>query len=119
MDSPFKDILHTNAIPSDIYCQRIRALLVGPRKEAVGLTQEIRRIQAMLDDLTQKRDHLANFIDTHLAVVSPFHRLPDDVVQEIFKASLPSKYAVMCGAESPLLLCRICRLWRHLTLTTP
>ncbi|KAJ6578974.1 hypothetical protein B0H10DRAFT_1745005, partial [Mycena sp. CBHHK59/15] len=119
MDSPFKGILHTNAVPSQSDCWRIRALLVGPRKEAHELTQEIGRIQAMLDDLTQKRDHLVNLIDAHLALVSPVRRLPDDVVREIFAASLPSEYAVMDGAESPLLLCQICRLWRHLALSTP
>ncbi|KAJ6598527.1 hypothetical protein B0H10DRAFT_1826383, partial [Mycena sp. CBHHK59/15] len=119
MDSPFNDILHTNAVPSDVDCQRIRALLVGPRQEAEELTQEIGRIQAMLDALTQKCDHLANFIDAHLALVSPARRLPDDVVWEIFEASLPSKYAVMDGAKSPLLLCQICRPWRRLAQSTP
>ncbi|KAJ6578969.1 hypothetical protein B0H10DRAFT_1836130, partial [Mycena sp. CBHHK59/15] len=97
----------------------IPALLVDPRKEADELTQEIGRIQAMLDNLTQKRDHLVNLIDAHLALVSPVRRLPDDVVWEIFAASLPSEYAVMDGAESPLLLWKICRLWRHLALSTP
>ncbi|KAJ6598529.1 hypothetical protein B0H10DRAFT_734392 [Mycena sp. CBHHK59/15] len=119
MDSPFKDILHTNAVPSDADCQRIRAFLVGPRTEAEELTLKIGRIQAMLDDLTRKRDQLVNFIDAHLALVSPVRRLPDDVVQEIFEASLPSKYAVMDGAESPLLLCQVCRPWRRLALLTP
>ncbi|KAJ6605958.1 hypothetical protein B0H10DRAFT_1819972 [Mycena sp. CBHHK59/15] len=119
MDSPFKDILHTNAVPLDANCQRIGALLVGPRKEAEELTQEIRCTQAMLDDLTQKRDRLTNFIDAHLALVSPARRLPDDVVQDIFEAAVPPMNAVMCGTESLLLLCQICRSWRHLALSTP
>ncbi|KAJ6605967.1 hypothetical protein B0H10DRAFT_1749327, partial [Mycena sp. CBHHK59/15] len=119
MDSPFKDILHTNAVPSDADCQRIGALLVGPRKEAEELTQEIGRIQAMLNDLAQKRDRLANFIDAHLALVSGARRLPDDVVQEIFEATIPPMHAVMRGTESPLLLCQICRPWRRIALSTP
>ncbi|KAJ6598524.1 hypothetical protein B0H10DRAFT_2441478 [Mycena sp. CBHHK59/15] len=119
MDSPFKNILHTNAVPSDADCQRIRALLVGPRKEAEELSQEIGRIQAVLDYLTRKRGHLVNFVDAHLALVSPVRRLPDDVVREIFEASLPSEYPVLCGAKSPLLLCQICRPWRRLALSTP
>ncbi|KAJ6578951.1 hypothetical protein B0H10DRAFT_1963132 [Mycena sp. CBHHK59/15] len=115
MDSPFRDILHANAVPSDADCQHIHALLVGPRMEADELTQEIGRI----DDLTQKRDHLVNFIDAHLVLVSPVRWLPNDDVREIFKALLPSEYAIMDGTELPLLLCQICRLWRRLALSTP
>ncbi|KAJ6598533.1 hypothetical protein B0H10DRAFT_2441483 [Mycena sp. CBHHK59/15] len=73
----------------------------------------------MLADLTQKRDHLVDFIDAHLALVSPARRLPDDVVREIFEASLPSEYAVMRGDEPPLLLRQICQPWRRLAQSTP
>ncbi|KAJ6578946.1 hypothetical protein B0H10DRAFT_1699351, partial [Mycena sp. CBHHK59/15] len=116
---PFKDILYTNTVPSDADCQRIHALLVGPRKEAEELTQEIHCVQAILDGLTQKHNHPASFINVHLVLVSPARWLPDNAVQEIFEASLPPMNAVLHGAKSPLLLCQICRPWRRLTLTIP
>ncbi|KAJ6619994.1 hypothetical protein B0H10DRAFT_1739000, partial [Mycena sp. CBHHK59/15] len=120
MDSPFKDRLYTNSVPSDADCQAIRTLLVGPRKAAADLMEEITRVHAMLEKLTQKYDQLNEFIDAHLALVSPVRRLPDDVVQEIFAASLPSNQnTTMSGAESPLLLCHICRAWRTIALATP
>ncbi|KAJ7875234.1 hypothetical protein B0H13DRAFT_2348186 [Mycena leptocephala] len=113
-------ILHTNAVPSDGEPQRIRELLAGPRTEAAELTAEIERIRNLLRKLTGKRDRLNDFIDTHLALISPARRLPDDVVAEIFAASLPSdRNAVMSGAESPLLLCHVCKAWRNLALLTP
>ncbi|KAJ7111831.1 hypothetical protein C8R44DRAFT_798749 [Mycena epipterygia] len=120
MDTPFKDLLHTNTVPSDPECQRIRELLVGPREEAAKFTDEIARLETLLDELTAKRDRLNEFIDAHLALVSPARRLPDDLVAEIFTASLPSnRNAILSGAESPLLLCHICRAWRNLALRTP
>ncbi|KAJ6560954.1 hypothetical protein B0H10DRAFT_2201065 [Mycena sp. CBHHK59/15] len=107
MDSPFKAILHTNTntntIPPDSECDAIHALLAGPRKEAASLMDEINRTLALLDELTLKHHQLHEFIDAHLALVSPVHRLPDDVVREIFAVTLPSdRNTTMNGAESPL-----------------
>ncbi|KAJ7472621.1 hypothetical protein FB451DRAFT_1089498 [Mycena latifolia] len=119
-DTPFKDLLHTNAVPSDTECQRIHELLTGPRKEVDKITSEIERLQTLINELAGKRANLIEFIDAHLALVSPARRLPEDVVAEIFAAALPSdRNAVMSGDESPLLLCHICRAWRRLALATP
>ncbi|KAJ7767191.1 hypothetical protein B0H16DRAFT_1412306 [Mycena metata] len=120
MDTPFKDIPHTNTVPSDEECQHIRELLAGPRRQAAKLTEEIERLHALIKELTEKRDNLNEFIDPHLALISPVRRLPHDVVAEIFAASLPpDRNAVIHAAESPLLLCHICQAWRALALSTP
>ncbi|KAF7337044.1 hypothetical protein MVEN_02141500 [Mycena venus] len=120
MDTPFKEVLHTNIVPSEIDCQHILELLVAPRKEVVELTGEIERLQVMLEQLRAKRDHLNDFIDAHLAFISPARRLPEDVMVEIFTACLPSeRNAIMSGAEAPLLLCHVSRAWRNLALSTP
>ncbi|KAJ7500306.1 hypothetical protein B0H11DRAFT_804904 [Mycena galericulata] len=118
--SPFADILYTNSVPSDSECQRIFDFLAGPRMEAAHLTQEIERLQSLLEELAKKRDHLNHFIDSHLALVSPARRLPDDVVREIFVAALPSdRNAIMSEEEAPLLLSHISQSWRNLALSTP
>ncbi|KAJ7111844.1 hypothetical protein C8R44DRAFT_711435 [Mycena epipterygia] len=118
--SPFSGVLHTNAVPNDTECQTIHDLLVTPRKAVADLTQEIIRIQSTLDELTKKREQLNQFIDAHLALVSPARRLPDDIVREIFEASLPAgQSAIMSGAEAPLLVCHISQGWRNLALSTP
>ncbi|KAJ6561763.1 hypothetical protein B0H19DRAFT_87464 [Mycena capillaripes] len=120
MDTPYKDILHTNAVPTDADCERIRELLVGPRKEVADLAAEIERLQTLINQLSEKRDHLNDFIDPHLALISPTRRLPEDVVTEIFTACLPAdRNAIMSSAEAPLLLCHVCREWRNLAISTP
>ncbi|KAJ7267371.1 hypothetical protein C8J57DRAFT_1327514 [Mycena rebaudengoi] len=119
MDSPFKDILNTNIVPSDAECQSIRDLLSGPRRQCADLTEQIAQMQTSLDDLIRDRDELQSFIDAHLALVSPARKLPDDVVREIFVAALPARNCVMSATEPPLLLCNICQAWRALALSTP
>ncbi|KAJ7108134.1 hypothetical protein C8R44DRAFT_636529, partial [Mycena epipterygia] len=118
--SPFTDILHTNAVPSDADCDNIRNLLQAPRQEVAYLKEEISRLQSLMDEAIRKRDELKQFIDAHLALVSPARRLPDDIVRAIFTASLPSaRNPTITGDEPPLLFSQICRAWRSLALTTP
>ncbi|KAJ7140697.1 hypothetical protein C8R44DRAFT_866397 [Mycena epipterygia] len=119
-DSRFESMLYTNATPSDIECDAIRDFVAGPRKEAARLTEEISRMQTLIEKLVQKRAEVNEFIDAHLALVSPARRLPSDIVRTIFTASLPaSRNCAMTGQDSPLLLCQICSAWRELALSTP
>ncbi|KAJ7724942.1 hypothetical protein DFH07DRAFT_971058 [Mycena maculata] len=120
MNSPYEDILHTNTVPSDAECQKIRDLLVGPRAEIAALTDEIVATQAWLDELTRKRAVLTEFVDAHLELVSPIRRLPLDIVQEIFLACLPSgQNSTITEYDAPLLLCHICHSWRSVAFSTP
>ncbi|KAJ7212636.1 hypothetical protein GGX14DRAFT_564385 [Mycena pura] len=121
-DSPFdsEDILHTNVVPSDAQCDDIRAFLVGPCKELADLTEEIERFQSLLDQTTKRRDELKQCVDAHFALVSPMRRLPDDILREVFVETLPStRNTAIISTEGPLLLCRVCKLWRSIALTTP
>ncbi|KAJ7111858.1 hypothetical protein C8R44DRAFT_547241, partial [Mycena epipterygia] len=53
-------------------------------------------------------------------LISPTRRLPDDIVREIFAASLPAgQNAIISGSEAPLLLCHISQGWRTLALRHP
>ncbi|KAJ6607799.1 hypothetical protein B0H10DRAFT_1745413, partial [Mycena sp. CBHHK59/15] len=115
----YKDFLHTNFVPSDDECRRIRDLVVAPMKELEDTAEEIARLRATFAQLTRKRDRLAEFIDSHLALVSGARRLPHDIMQEIFTASLPHDHASMTCTESPLLLTHICMEWRSLALSMP
>ncbi|KAF7362719.1 F-box domain-containing protein [Mycena venus] len=120
MDSPFRSLLHTNTVPSDADCDRIRTLLHRSRKQVEDLSRKIHDMGRQLDDLTRQRDDLTQYIDAHFALVSPARRLPQDIIRAIFVACMPStRNAVMSPDDSPLLLCQICSAWRQLALTTP
>ncbi|KAJ6493266.1 hypothetical protein C8R45DRAFT_989253 [Mycena sanguinolenta] len=120
MESPFSAFLSTNFVPTDVECDDIRAFLRGPRTKLADITEEIARLQSLLNEAMHQRDELQGFINVHTALVSPVRRLPDDIMQEIFLAARPSdRNPAMTSDEAPLLLCRICKSWRTIALTTP
>ncbi|KAJ7452912.1 hypothetical protein FB451DRAFT_1521061 [Mycena latifolia] len=57
--------------------------------ERQEIMEEMVRLEATLEQLARKRDGLTEYIDSHLALVSPARRLPNDILREIFNATLP------------------------------
>ncbi|KAJ7668121.1 hypothetical protein B0H17DRAFT_1088218 [Mycena rosella] len=111
MHSPFAHLLHTNHVPSESEIHQIEAFL---------LDDETTRLWALIDDLADRRKVVAEIVDTHRALLSPFRRLPNDIVQEIFVACLPTEHnATMSAAQAPLLLGRVCRSWRTFAHSVP
>ncbi|KAJ7075246.1 hypothetical protein B0H15DRAFT_956651 [Mycena belliarum] len=51
----------------------------------------------------------------------PVLTLPPEIILEIFERFLPNYpgFPLVVGPRSPLLLCRICRQWRQIALSTP
>ncbi|KAF8143368.1 hypothetical protein K438DRAFT_1633725, partial [Mycena galopus ATCC 62051] len=60
------------------------------------------------------------YVDAHRALISPIRRLPSVILQEIFVACLSTHWnCVMSSSSFPVLLGRICSLWRTLSLSAP
>ncbi|KAJ6471821.1 hypothetical protein C8R47DRAFT_744125 [Mycena vitilis] len=119
-ETPYKDYLHTNFVPSEEECSRIRELVAPKTQELEETAVEIDRLQASLDQMLLKREQLEEFVDSHLALVSGARRLPHDILSAIFVACLPdAQYASMNSADPPLLLCHLCSAWRKLALSSP
>ncbi|KAJ7767203.1 hypothetical protein B0H16DRAFT_1453530 [Mycena metata] len=107
MDTPFKNILHTNTAPSDEDCQHIRELLAGPRNEAARLTEEIERLHALIKELTEKRDNLNCSFGAAFPSIRPLEHkfmclslLPD------YPTAVPGVQVVLCfKSTSSLKIC--------------
>ncbi|KAJ6485384.1 hypothetical protein C8R47DRAFT_1130018 [Mycena vitilis] len=113
MQSPFAPYLHTNYVPSEAEVKGIHSHLIAP-------TLEVSRLEALIQDLSNQRQQALGYIAAHEALVSPARRMPQDVVQEVFLACLPTqRNSVMSIKDAPLLLTRICSAWRSLALSTP
>ncbi|KAJ6594653.1 hypothetical protein B0H19DRAFT_916822, partial [Mycena capillaripes] len=113
MESPFTLRLNTNYVPSDEEITLIRANLVSH-------SQELARIDEFIRELSEKREKIRSYIDSHKALISYPRRLPPDIVREIFIACLPTTInAVLSVQEAPLALCRICSAWRRIALSSP
>ncbi|KAF7352126.1 F-box domain-containing protein [Mycena venus] len=100
--------------------KKIRQFLAGPQQQLADLANELARLDALWQELSDKQQRLEQFVDAHLALVSPVRRLPEDVMRAIFTASLSStRNPAISADEAPLLLCRICKSWRSIALSTP
>ncbi|KAJ7765761.1 hypothetical protein B0H16DRAFT_1524297 [Mycena metata] len=113
MISPFASRLGTNYCPADDEISQIKAFLFDP-------SLRLKRIDEESAVLQRERDFLATSIDAHKALITPVRRLPLDIIQEIFLACLPAhRNCVMSATEAPVLLGRICSLWRAISLNMP
>ncbi|KAJ7037459.1 hypothetical protein C8F04DRAFT_1393670 [Mycena alexandri] len=120
MTSPFATKLGTNYCPLDEEVLEIQRLLVEPLSRLQEIDNKIAELQKTIDKLTQERDSVSTYVEAHKALISPFRRLPLDIIQEIFIACLPThRNCVMSAVEAPVLLGRICSLWRTVSLSTP
>ncbi|KAJ7181007.1 hypothetical protein C8R46DRAFT_1187253 [Mycena filopes] len=118
--SPFASKLGTNYCPLDDEVLQIRALLTAPLSRLKQIDDQIAELQKAIDELVEERERVRSFVDPHQDLISPFRRLPLDVVQEIFVACLPThRNCVMSALEAPVLLGRICSAWRSISLGTP
>ncbi|KAJ7762516.1 hypothetical protein B0H16DRAFT_1529062 [Mycena metata] len=120
MSSPFTSKLDTNYCPTDAEVLEIKSLLVEPTRRLKNLDDEIADLQKAIDKLQEERDSVESFVDGHKALISPARQLPLDLIREIFVACLPThRNCVMSASEAPVLLGRICSLWRAISLSTP
>ncbi|KAJ7592560.1 hypothetical protein C8J56DRAFT_885712 [Mycena floridula] len=81
---------------------------------------EISRLTAVIDKLVLEREALQSNAASYKLILASIRRLPQDILREIFVRCLPSnKAAATAVTQAPLLLGRICRLWREISLSTP
>ncbi|KAJ6485385.1 hypothetical protein C8R47DRAFT_537908 [Mycena vitilis] len=113
MLSPFAQHLNTNYVPTESEVKEICSHLES-------YTLEVSRLEALIEDLSKQRQKALNYIAAYEALVSTARRMPQDVVQEVFLACLPKqRNSVMSTKDAPLLLTRICSVWRIIALSTP
>ncbi|KAJ6578062.1 hypothetical protein B0H19DRAFT_932621, partial [Mycena capillaripes] len=127
--SPVKHLLRTNVAPTMQECAQITGhILVQSQRKLAQLDDEIERLHAHLNDekfqkrlaqLNAERVALAADIDAHSALLLPIRRVPDDVLREIFVASLPAvNNTVISSREAPLLQCGVISGWRQVALSS-
>ena len=118
--SPYAPSLHTNYFPSASEFLDIKDFLTEPLARLSTLDAKIQRLSLTMLDLYLQCRALSEEIEAHRALISPFRRLPLEIMGEIFAHCLPTHHnAVMSVEEAPLLLGRVCSVWRSITLSTP
>ncbi|KAK7001341.1 hypothetical protein R3P38DRAFT_3048605 [Favolaschia claudopus] len=120
MYSPFQSKLGTNYRARDDEVPQIRSLLVQPLSRMQEIDTEIAELYKAIDALRSEKATLRSYIRNHRALIAPIQRIPPEILSEIFVACLPKeRNCVMSATESPMLLGRVCSLWRTLSHSIP
>ncbi|KAH6914828.1 hypothetical protein BKA70DRAFT_1396209 [Coprinopsis sp. MPI-PUGE-AT-0042] len=112
--TPFQDRLGTNYAPTEKEIPEIQRLVREVESTKAQLTAE-------MDALKARVDACSSFVSAHLALLSPVHRIPSDILINIFLLCIPPMWSekVATPLEAPLLLTQVCREWCDLVRKTP
>ncbi|PPQ66696.1 hypothetical protein CVT26_009559 [Gymnopilus dilepis] len=99
---------------------QLKGRLASSRKDLEETRTEIARLECNLAHLRAKEEALQDSISCCVSLLSPIHELPPDVLRDIFYRCLPDhRNPLIAASEAPMLLTRICSLWRSIAYTSP
>ncbi|KAJ7439221.1 hypothetical protein FB451DRAFT_1302670 [Mycena latifolia] len=120
VNSTFASKLNTNYVPSDAEVEEIHNVLVEPLQQLALLEERITQMQEVMNKLIAEHAALEAEIKEHTALLSPIRRIPQDILETIFVACLPTAHnAIISAREAPLLLGHICSYWRGVAHSMP
>lgn len=126
-ETPVPHILYTNATPATHEEPQIHSYIQRTSKAIAQLDWEIARINAILQVLVLERDKLVHLVEEHKALLTPFRKIPADILTEIFvRCERGAKRDVVPDVPDsfdrdagPLLLTQVCQRWRDHALRMP
>ncbi|KII91979.1 hypothetical protein PLICRDRAFT_456489 [Plicaturopsis crispa FD-325 SS-3] len=117
-DSPVPALLETNNPPPLSKIADVAHFVSEETSRLANIEQEMFRVQALVDALARERRAVEENIKNHEALLSPMRRFPPELLSEVFTHCLPEDRRPNAD-RCPLLLGRVCRLWRSVSLSTP
>ena len=115
----FSSLIGTNYAATDNDIVQITAMISESTAQLTSFKKEMDQVQFKWNDLLEKSTILERQISDYRALTAPIRRLPEDILQEVFLQCLPQTHnAILSSSECPILLGRICRRWRDISLNT-
>ncbi|KAJ3564916.1 hypothetical protein NP233_g7982 [Leucocoprinus birnbaumii] len=90
-----------------------------PQDDLKSMNEMLRVVGTRVQTMLQRRRRLSFSLEIYKGVLAPISRIPNEILQEIFRHTLPSTFVRPSTRHSPLLLTMICRKWRSIALSTP
>ncbi|KAJ7847317.1 hypothetical protein B0H14DRAFT_2446176, partial [Mycena olivaceomarginata] len=117
--------LTSNDAPQNSEILQIRNIVLNEETRVVeslqaelsGLYAQSHRLQSRIAHLVHRRREARGRADQHRPVLSPVHRLPAELICDIFALTLSGCDCIM--PEPPWALGHVCGLWRQLALACP
>ncbi|TEB37991.1 hypothetical protein FA13DRAFT_1725615 [Coprinellus micaceus] len=115
------DFASTNRPPTDSELEELKEILAPDELVVANIEREIKAHREEVDRLVKERDELLRKMRPARLAASWIRRLPAEIMGNIFfHARAPSDcYASFRTGDAPLVLLRVCRLWRDIALNTP
>ncbi|SJL06946.1 uncharacterized protein ARMOST_10288 [Armillaria ostoyae] len=117
--SPFKSLVFTNDSPSNLEAKSVEEFLHDHLRELLKQDEEIARVSALLNRLTNKRRHLQQYINAHQGILSPIRTFPPEILAEIFMQTLDDHYDVFDTKRGPWVFGHVCRRWKDISRSCP
>ncbi|KIM41989.1 hypothetical protein M413DRAFT_71267, partial [Hebeloma cylindrosporum] len=108
------ELSRNNELPSEENLQKTIELRSRANEDLLHINTEIQRLEA-------RREQVQKSIDLYNVILSPARRLPPDILREVFYHCLSTgqTYPILSAKEAPMLLTRVCSLWRSVALSSP
>lgn len=115
------DFASSNRPPTDSELEELREMLAPDEVQLAKLEQDIKANQEECERLYKEKSALLRKMRPARAAASWIRRLPTEIMAAIFLRSRGpiTGYAAFRICDSPLVLLRVCRLWREIALKTP
>ncbi|KAJ3517094.1 hypothetical protein NLJ89_g717 [Agrocybe chaxingu] len=97
--------------------ETVKKLRTQSSDEFQAINDELKSLEMRQVELARKAVLCRNRVQTLDTVLSPFRRIPEDVLHEIALFSLPSQPTVTVK-QAPLSLSRVCSVWRNVVLSS-
>ncbi|KAJ7776185.1 hypothetical protein B0H16DRAFT_1505935 [Mycena metata] len=115
-----KTYLGTNYLPTAVEHKQVKEFCANAAVEISRASARIQEDRRCLAESETRHSDLCEILDPYLALLSPIRTLPPEILQETFAACMPTRHdAIMHSSQMPLVLGRVCRIWRSLSLSTP
>ena len=113
LDPILTELLQNNELPTEEKIQEAIKLRSQANEDLLQIDEEIQRLKA-------KREQVQRSLDIYNTVLSPARRLLPDILREIFYHCLSCRtYPILSATDAPMLLTRVCSLWRSVALSSP
>ncbi|KAJ7666130.1 hypothetical protein DFH06DRAFT_984575, partial [Mycena polygramma] len=120
LNDPPIHLLTSNTPPSESEASEIRRIIQRGHAHATNLEIEITRLRGAIDALHREHADVQKKIAEHSAILSPLRRFPPEIIETIFRRTLPPVSSSFCSSfYSPWNISRVCGRWRSVSLASP
>ncbi|KAK7031754.1 F-box domain-containing protein [Favolaschia claudopus] len=114
----------TNEAPQSSEITFLKSVISKADARLAWIDQELSKLRDTVMQLEEERASLSDALERNKAVLAPHRRLPTEILDEIFRWTLPSleeqiRFEEFDIEESPWILTHVCVRWRAISCSRP